>query len=156
MRLTIRENLKNARFPRTQSELARAIRRDLGTIEELIHGERSLTDQTLLGLAVALDCPLSCFLPEPYVWIAQTTQVLSNDSVSKEDAIGYALYRTAQSPRESAPLGAELDAKAIAKAVQNPNGPALTRRGLTERVLKVVRVLGPIIEPLIPCDATTW
>src|SRR5437868_3625472 len=85
--------LKEGRFPGTQEELAEAIRRTRATVGRILNGGQSVTDQTLLGLTVALDCSSADFLLVPHDWIAQTTQILCDNRVLKHEALCYTLYR---------------------------------------------------------------
>lgn len=87
------ENAKTGSHPSSFPELRESVVRDVRNLVRVSKGEYALTNQTALGLAVALKLPVHTFFPEPDKWITGTVLVLCEKQLSEAEASAYVAYR---------------------------------------------------------------
>lgn len=143
---TFSRNSEKGLQPMDFRELASTqfLRRDPDHLKRLLKdGGNQLSMQCLLGLATSLRNPLSSLLPQEAVVVADIALFLERRPVfSPDEALRYAQYRM----HTDAANGHFPDRDALAKVAAVAKKSAPTEDAVLEKVLKVARMIGPILE----------
>lgn len=150
----LRDNERSGRSP-TRKNIACDLYlcRDQRNVERMTTDARQLSSQLLLGLSYSLALPITDFFPTWHDWIAGAAARLIQEEGEREPApfesLAYAHYRFHN--RIISLNGAEptLEANALEKAWLEQRCAFSGVRLVEKAVLKVVSLLGPILERLV-------
>lgn len=144
VRRLLRENAQMGHHPGSFGQLRDAVARDLRNLKRVFTGEYALTNQTALGLAVALKLSMQTFFPEASDWITRTVLVLCEGKLSEAEARVYVAYRS----HEPATGNPHLDTSAV-RLVFDELHDGFSDTGAAERAIsRAADVLGDILETL--------
>jgi hypothetical protein len=133
--------------PTTMKELASTafLDRNPRNMERVEDGTYALTDQHLLGMALALKLPVQALVPDEITWIAGAVSELCGTGVSPADARLYALYRF-ECTQHVAGEVTEIDVTALQRIADRLDPGGTPMDDLQTRLENVAGILGRILQ----------